>query len=153
MNFKAYKLLALLFALLDFSLCNNIDSASIKRVRKEILEEDVDAEPNIDPNPVNLNASANSFKFNSSVVLMWEKCGLEARTRLTQIFKSKYSSNSELVFSFNPSTNVISQELVNAKNASISQKKVLKLPRVTSGLIFFVFKEPGKVKYSFFSVF
>jgi len=84
----------------------------------------------------------NEFKFDSSIVIVWEKCGLEARTQVTQIFKSVFSNN-QIAFSYDPSINVIISE---STDNSTRHRQVLKLPNNIAGeLIFFVFDEPGKV--------
>ena len=93
--------------------------------------------------------AANEFEFNSSIVIVWEKCGLEARTQVTQIFQSVYSKDQQVTFSYDPSINVIIYELINKANSSSSHKQVLKLPNIAGELIFFVFNEPGKVITSF----
>ncbi len=90
--------------------------------------------------------ASNEFQFNSSVVIVWEKCGLEARTQVTQIFKSVYNSHIQVIFSYDPSINVIIYELINKVNSSSSQRQILKLPNLAGELLFFVFNEPGKVK-------
>jgi len=89
--------------------------------------------------------ASNEFQFNSSVVIVWEKCGLESRTQVTHIFKSVYHSHLQVIFSYDPSINVIIYELFNKANSSSNQKQVLKLPNLAGELLFFVFNEPGKV--------
>lgn len=124
--------MALLFVLVNLCFCSSIDLSEFSN--------DYLTEPN---EALDLKAPLNEF--NSSVVIVWEKCGAEARTQLTQIFKSTYESDLEIIMSYDPSINVIIQEMVNTKNKSDSQKIILNLPNTASGLILFVFREPGKV--------
>jgi len=92
--------------------------------------------------PIILGTS--EYKFNSSIVIVWEKCGLDARTKVTQIFKSIYSTH-QLIYSYDPSINVIISEEITL-NSTTPIRQVLKIPNNINGeLIFFVFNEPGKV--------
>ena len=126
--FKIIQVVTVLFILLEVCICSNISETTYE----EIL---VKEKPDMD----------NKIQFNSSVVIVWEKCGLAARTQLTQIFKA-YNSDSLDLLSYDPSINVIIYELTNIEDASnSSQKQILKLPNIAGELLFFVFKEPGKV--------
>ncbi len=89
----------------------------------------------------NYTLDSNTFQLNSSVVIVWEKCGLEARTQITQIFKSVHYEK-QIVLSYDPSINVL---IFESTFNSVTNKQILRLPNIAGELLFFLFNEPGKI--------
>ena len=91
-----------------------------------------------------INLTSDEYAFNSSVVIVWEKCGIIARTEVTEIFKFTHAQN-EITLFYNPSINVLVFQTINLLNTTQIKKDNLKLPSVGGEILFFVFNEPGKM--------
>jgi hypothetical protein len=95
--------------------------------------------PSSTASPISLQT--NEHKLDKSFVIVWEKCGQEARTQVTQIFQSIHYDKIVSV-SYDPSINVLIYQVNDQGNKT---KHVLKLPNIAGELLFFLFNEPGKI--------
>lgn len=145
LNLSGYSLAGVLNARTDNEFYNlefnntTVDLSELNSTSFENVTSFIETQSTTTLKPIILNE--NELKLNRSVVIVWEKCGLEARTEITQIFQSLYYDKT-VSLSYNPSINVLIYEVVSATNKT---KQVLKLPNLAGELLFFMFNEPGKI--------
>jgi hypothetical protein len=82
------------------------------------------------------------IKLSPSVVLVWEKCGLEVRTQITQVFQSLNLKNN-ITLSFDPSINVLILQVSHL--GTVVKKQITKLPESGAEILFIMFNEPGRL--------
>jgi hypothetical protein len=82
--------------------------------------------------------------FNFSKVIVWEKCGVEARSEVTEIFKIK-GSKYTFSLSYNPSINALISHTSYSISNSGNDKKILKLSSSKSEVLFFKFDNNNKL--------
>lgn len=83
------------------------------------------------------------IQYQQSVVVVWEKCGIVARTRITKILQSQLTDGNTLYLWFDPSINSLIFEVSNLNGTS--NKSVVTLATNIVDTVFFVFSEEDKV--------
>ncbi|CAF0819945.1 unnamed protein product [Brachionus calyciflorus] len=81
--------------------------------------------------------------FNESKVIVWEKCGVTARTKISPIFKSVLNDQNKLSLFYNPSINSLIFEHENEDSTFSSH--VVNIPENDLNTLFFSFKDPNKI--------
>jgi hypothetical protein len=80
--------------------------------------------------------------FDPSTVIVWEKCGIEVRTKITKIFQSIHQKNQTTLL-YDPSIHVLVLQ-IKEDDLEIHQQ-IIKLPALASEVLFFLFNEPNKI--------
>ncbi|RMZ93208.1 microfibril-associated glyco 4-like precursor [Brachionus plicatilis] len=82
--------------------------------------------------------------FNDSNVIVWEKCGVSARTKISPIFKSNLIDDKKLSLFYNPSINSLVFETESPE--SPLNTSVVKIPENDINTLFLSFKDPNKLQ-------
>ena len=82
--------------------------------------------------------------FNNSNVIIWEKCGVSARTKISPIFKSNLIDGKKLSLFYNPSINSLVFETENPEGTF--NTSVVKIPENDINTLFLSFKDPNKLQ-------
>ena len=85
-----------------------------------------------------------TIQYNQSIVLVWELCGVEARSEVTTIFESDIGNNEKMIVLFNPSINSLIFETA-TNNGQILNKTILDVKVSEINTLFFLFSNKEKI--------
>lgn len=119
--------------LIFFSVCLIVCKA------QEFLSENVDTTRL----PMRAGFRPTGLVFNDSNVIVWEKCGVSARTKISPIFKSNLIDDKKLSLFYNPSINSLVFE-TETPDGSFNTS-VVKIPDNDINTLFLNFKDPNKL--------
>lgn len=114
-------------------------------VRTQDYFDSIDENPYSSRLPIRADFKPTGLLFNNSNVIIWEKCGVSARTKISPIFRSNLIDDKKLSLFYNPSINSLVFETENP-DGSYLNTSVVKIPENDINTLFLSFKDPNKLQ-------